>query len=424
MVSEQSARDSDSNILHHFIISNSMANNQAAPQFGDNHFDPYGGGAPAAVTNNGNPFPHSLPSTIIAPPRLPEESGNIVQGTRLMDLLGTSRESSGPARMLSLSLGSVSGRQRSLNPVLINHQQITRGSGDDNNHGGFDSFTGGGGFSNQCCSTSYGAESFSAVIGNSKYLKPAQALLEEMVSVGGREMDESNKKLVERLFSPAGKGLHGISTELKAELSNGEMINEQGTMYLNLIKLLSLLEEVERRYEEYHRQLNGVVSSFEMIAGLGAGKSYTALALQAMSKHFSSLKKSIVIQIRAAKHKIEKDMPKIGARLSQLSLFVVEQEPPRNRVSLQQLGLLQNPRQAFRPIRGLPENSVAILRAWLFEHFLHPYPNDSEKLILASQTGLSKNQVSNWFINARVRLWKPMIEEMYKDEFGEFSTES
>ena len=24
-------------------------------------------------------------------------------------------------------------------------------------------------------------------------------------------------------------------------------------------------------------------------------------------------------------------------------------------------------------------------------------------------------QVSNWFINARVRLWKPMIEEMYND---------
>ena len=24
-------------------------------------------------------------------------------------------------------------------------------------------------------------------------------------------------------------------------------------------------------------------------------------------------------------------------------------------------------------------------------------------------------QVSNWFINARVRLWKPMIEEMYQD---------
>lgn len=84
------------------------------------------------------------------------------------------------------------------------------------------------------------------------------------------------------------------------------------------------------------------------------------------------------------------------------------------------------------------------------------YPNDSEKLMLASQTGLSKNQVnslsktspfpfflfftflvtmlmfvylllvqvSNWFINARVRLWKPMIEEMYKEEFGDSSEDS
>lgn len=38
--------------------------------------------------------------------------------------------------------------------------------------------------------------------------------------------------------------------------------------------------------------------------------------------------------------------------------------------------------------------------------------------MLARQTGLSRGQVSNWFINARVRLWKPMIEEMYKEEFG------
>jgi hypothetical protein len=30
-------------------------------------------------------------------------------------------------------------------------------------------------------------------------------------------------------------------------------------------------------------------------------------------------------------------------------------------------------------------------------------------------------QISNWFINARVRLWKPMIEEMYNDEFSQDS---
>ncbi|KAK8596687.1 hypothetical protein V6N12_065167 [Hibiscus sabdariffa] len=52
------------------------------------------------------------------------------------------------------------------------------------------------------------------------------------------------------------------------------------------------------------------------------------------------------------------------------------------------------------------------------------YPTDSKKLTLASQTCLTKNQVSNWFINARVRPWKPMIEEMYKEEFAESQQDS
>ncbi|KAL6993648.1 hypothetical protein U1Q18_011760 [Sarracenia purpurea var. burkii] len=44
------------------------------------------------------------------------------------------------------------------------------------------------------------------------------------------------------------------------------------------------------------------------------------------------------------------------------------------------------------------------------------YPSDADKHLLARQTGLSRNQVSNWFINARVRLWKPMVEDMYQQE--------
>ncbi|KAE8770001.1 BEL1-type homeodomain protein [Hordeum vulgare] len=43
------------------------------------------------------------------------------------------------------------------------------------------------------------------------------------------------------------------------------------------------------------------------------------------------------------------------------------------------------------------------------------YPKDHEKDMLAARSGLSRSQVSNWFINARVRLWKPMIEEMYEE---------
>lgn len=33
-------------------------------------------------------------------------------------------------------------------------------------------------------------------------------------------------------------------------------------------------------------------------------------------------------------------------------------------------------------------------------------------------------QVANWFINARVRLWKPMVEEMYKEEFNDLETKT
>lgn len=93
----------------------------------------------------------------------------------------------------------------------------------------------------------------------------------------------------------------------------------------------------------------------------------------------------------------------------------------RQQKALHQMGMLDS--DAWRPQRGLPERSVNVLRAWLFEHFLHPYPSEADKHLLSRQTGLSKNQVSNWFINARVRLWKPMVEEMYQQETKEEETD-
>lgn len=114
-----------------------------------------------------------------------------------------------------------------------------------------------------------------------------------------------------------------------------------------------------------------VTSTFEVIAGFGAGKAYTALALQAMSRHFCCLRDSIISQINFIRQKMPRDVPKISSGLSHLSLF--EKETLQNRISLQQLGIIQSNRQAWQPIRGLPETSVAFLRSWLFEHFLHPY---------------------------------------------------
>uniref|UniRef100_A0A0D3C7W2 Homeobox domain-containing protein n=2 Tax=Brassica oleracea var. oleracea TaxID=109376 RepID=A0A0D3C7W2_BRAOL len=137
-----------------------------------------------------------------------------------------------------------------------------------------------------------------------------------------------------------------------------------------------------------------------------------------MSRHFRCLKDGLVGQIQAMSQALgERDEDNRGVSIA------ARGETPRLRLLDQALRQQKSYRQMslveahpWRPQRGLPERAVTALRAWLFEHFLHPYPSDVDKHILARQSGLSRSQVSNWFINARVRLWKPMIEEMYCEE--------
>jgi hypothetical protein len=157
------------------------------------------------------------------------------------------------------------------------------------------------------------------------------------------------------------------------------------------------------------------VASFEAVAGGGSARTYTALALRTISRQFRCLRDAIAGQVRAASRALGEAVDAdggcgrtVGSRLRYIDHQLRQQR------ALQQLGMMQS--SAWRPQRGLPERSVSILRAWLFEHFLHPYPKDSDKIMLAKQTGLTRSQVSNWFINARVRLWKPMVEEMYLEE--------
>eukprot|EP01132_Coremiostelium_polycephalum_P000858 gene858-1070_t len=58
-----------------------------------------------------------------------------------------------------------------------------------------------------------------------------------------------------------------------------------------------------------------------------------------------------------------------------------------------------------RKKRGkLPGEATSTLKKWLFEHNMHPYPTEEEKLSLANSTSLSFNQINNWFTNARRRI--------------------
>lgn len=116
-----------------------------------------------------------------------------------------------------------------------------------------------------------------------------------------------------------------------------------------------------------------VVNSFDLVMGFGAAVPYTALAQKAMSRHFRCLKDAITAQL---KHSCELLGEKEGVGTSGLTkgetprLKLLEQSLRQQR-AFHQMGMMEQ--EAWRPQRGLPERSVNTLRAWLFEHFLHPY---------------------------------------------------
>ncbi|XP_075218528.1 homeobox protein PKNOX2-like isoform X1 [Lycorma delicatula] len=58
----------------------------------------------------------------------------------------------------------------------------------------------------------------------------------------------------------------------------------------------------------------------------------------------------------------------------------------------------------------LPKQATSIMRSWLFQHLVHPYPTEDEKRQIAAQTNLTLLQVNNWFINARRRILQPMLD--------------
>ncbi|KAK4389257.1 Homeobox protein BEL1 [Sesamum angolense] len=171
-----------------------------------------------------------------------------------------------------------------------------------------------------------GQQHQSQIVRNSKYLGPAQELLNEFCNLGTKETDKSSSKI-------------------KVQKMSGEWQDEDAVKKQSLYSL-DLLELQRRK-------------------------------TKAMSKHFRCLRDGILSQIKATKKAMgDKDTSTPGT---------MKGETPRLRIldqTLRQQRALQRDGDGD-PERGLPERSVS---------------------------------VSNWFINARVRLWKPMVEEMYLEE--------
>lgn len=315
---------------------------------------------------------------------------------------------------LSLSLSSHSTHQ-SNHPLELNipsyesaifNQKISRDGGGYIFNRGNNVGDGSGSISNDVSrSTSLGPfTGYASILKGSKFLRPAQQLLDEFCHVG-REI------YADRIAATAAADMSFMDPCLDSLSGSSGILDsceEVGDQQRHKSKLISMLDEVYRRYRQYYQQIQAVVASFESVAGLNNAAPFANLALKAMSKNFSCLKNVITDQLHFTNkthghvsHRKDEDL-----RFSNTDRGYYSQRPAQNSGFFEQ-------QPVWRPQRGLPERAVAVLRAWLFEHFLHPYPTDTDKLMLAKQTGLSRNQVSNWFINARVRLWKPMVEEIH-----------
>ncbi|XWS38320.1 hypothetical protein CRYUN_Cryun19dG0121500 [Craigia yunnanensis] len=220
---------------------------------------------------------------------------------------------------------------------------------------------------------------------SSKYLGPAQVLLNEFCSLGTKQIDASKQKQTHK--TKEWDDGNGASSSRKQPLYSLDFMESRKRK----TKLLSMLEEVDRRYRHYCDQMKAVVSSFEAVAGTGAASVYSALASKAMSRHFRCLRDGIVSQIQATRKAMgEKNQVAPGTTKGETPRLRILDQALRQQRAFQQMSMMES--HPYRPQRGLPERSVSVLRAWLFEHFLHPYPSDVDKHILARQTGLSRSQ--------------------------------
>jgi hypothetical protein len=109
------------------------------------------------------------------------------------------------------------------------------------------------------------------------------------------------------------------------------------------------------------------MAAFETVAGFSNAAPFAAMALRAMAKHFKCLKGMIQSQLRnttkvAAKEGLSKDITMFGLAGGGAAAL--------QRAST--MAAFGQPHNICRPQRGLPERAVSVLRAWLFEHFLHP----------------------------------------------------
>ncbi|GMH10778.1 hypothetical protein Nepgr_012619 [Nepenthes gracilis] len=252
---------------------------------------------------------------------------------------------------------------------------------------------------------------FSHITSRSKCLRTVQEILTEIAIYSLESIADQTSY---SFLGFMGSGANFLfSSSYPDELSNGdggfkapmESSFRRHEDELKKSELLSLLQMVDDRHNQCLDEIHTITSAFHAATRLDP-QIRTHFSIQTISILYKNLRERISSQILIMGTRA--DNGSAGEKESDFEKSFIKKQ-----WALQQL--TRKDHHLRRPQRGLPDRSVSVLRAWMFQNFLHPYPKDVDKHLLAIQTGLTRSQVSNWFINARVRLWKPLIEKMYAE---------
>lgn len=134
------------------------------------------------------------------------------------------------------------------------------------------------------------------------------------------------------------------------------------TKLLTNIWIVFFWTQVDERYNQCVDEIHTVISAFHAATELDPHR-HPRFALQTISSLYKNLRERISSQILKMGASCNKGNTREEDRTFETSFI-------QKRWALQQLQ--RKDHQFWRPQRGLPERSVSVLRAWMFQNFLHP----------------------------------------------------
>ncbi|KFK29916.1 homeobox protein ath1 [Arabis alpina] len=232
------------------------------------------------------------------------------------------------------------------------------------------------------CSSKDISNNVSQVIFGSKYLHSVQEILSHFATYSLDGLENCPQRYSIR-GTESGAYYENVNEFTDGGFNNSEAglgsISQRRALEAKKTHLLDLLQMVDDRYSHCVDEIHTVVSAFHAATELDP-QLHTRFALRTISFLYKNLRERISKKILAMGSVLERGKEKS----SENSIF-------HQHCLLQQLKRKNH--QIWRPQRGLPEKSVSVLRTWMFQNFLHPYPKDSEKHLLAIRSGLTRSQV-------------------------------